>query len=324
MLFAQRLKVLVLTAALLVPALPARAAEPDKYLPDDAEVVLSVNVRQILDAPLLQKAAAGALKSALAGNPDVQKVLEALGFDPLKDVNSVTAALTGVSADAKGLIIVHGKMNKAKFEAQAEKYAREKADAIKVHAAGGNKIFEFKNPNEESKEPVFASLLSDSTLVLSPSKEPVLDALAKAAGKKQGTVKKDLADLIAKADAKQSMWFVVPGSTLAKADVANADERAKKTLGKIQSLIGGAHIDKDIKLDLAIGTKDAAAAKELVDEIKEGLEQAKQLLMLFAGQEPKLQPVVDMVNNLKTTAEGSTVTIKGEMSGKSLEKVIDQ
>ena len=44
-----------LALAVLSVCLGARAAEPDKLLPADSQAVLVVNVRQLLDSPLIKQ-----------------------------------------------------------------------------------------------------------------------------------------------------------------------------------------------------------------------------------------------------------------------------
>ena len=79
-----------LAVALL--ALPARAADAEKYLPEDARAVISFNVRQFLDSPLIKKAN---LEKALASDEEAQKVLKDIGLDPLKDVDRLVIAGAG-------------------------------------------------------------------------------------------------------------------------------------------------------------------------------------------------------------------------------------
>jgi hypothetical protein len=70
---------LLLGAALVVAVVAAkapnaRAAEPDKLLPAEADTVLSVNIKQILDTDLIKKYALEQMKQALDGQ-DAKKLL---------------------------------------------------------------------------------------------------------------------------------------------------------------------------------------------------------------------------------------------------------
>src|SRR3954451_24891881 len=98
----------------------ARAAEPDKLLPADADTILSVNVRQIIDSEIVKKYAIEQMKQFLQGN-DAQTFLKEIGLDPLKDLDRILVAGSGKDqATIKGLIIVHGKFDAEKLYKAAE------------------------------------------------------------------------------------------------------------------------------------------------------------------------------------------------------------
>src|SRR4051794_29935319 len=111
-------------AAVLVLALagvtPARAADLDPFLPEDTESYLSVNVRQIVDSPLFQKQLLAPLKQMLVetGGDAVQGVLKDLGVDPFRHIDRVTIASPSTTETDRGLIIIHGTFDPAKFKAK--------------------------------------------------------------------------------------------------------------------------------------------------------------------------------------------------------------
>lgn len=312
-----RLPLGLLACVLAASLVPVRAAEPDKYLPADTELVVVVNVKQILEAPFVQKYALGPIKEMLKGNSEVQQTLDALGFDPLRDVTQVTAVLPGIGGTDKGLLIVRGRFDTAKFHAKAEETAKGKGEILKIHPSGTDKVYEISPPGQS--QPVFVGLVDESTLVAAPTRQYVLDAFARKTGKKETTLKKEVLALIEKADAKQSLWLALPGSTLGKSELAQ-DERTKKTLEKIDALTFGLTLADGIQAQVAITAKSIEAAGELAKEIKEGLEQAKGLITLLAGSQKELAPVVDILGAIKTSTEGNTILLKGGVSADTLEK----
>ncbi len=313
----RRLPMGLIVGAVLVLALPVRAADVDKYLPDDTEVVAVINAKQILDAPLVKKHFLEQLRTHLKGSNELMNLLESLGFDPFKDLTSMTVAMSVISADVKPVVITHGQFDKAKFETKAEELAKEKSDVVKIHKEGARKVYEIKH--EGPDKPVFVGLADPTTIVAGPEKQQVLDAFAKADGKGKGTVKKAMRDLIEKADAKQSLWFAMTANAFLKGDFSS-DDRAKKVLEQLDSIAAGLTVDKGAKLAFAIVTKSTAEAKKLAQEFKEGLDQVKGLLTLFADQDKKLAPLVDVVDNLQISTEGSTIILKSEVSEEIIEK----
>src|SRR5262249_37116329 len=99
------------------------AGEIDPYLPNDTEAVVTINVRQILDAPLVKREALDALQKAMAERGGPLKHLKDLDLDPRRDIDSIVLATAGGDPD-RSLLIVHGRFEVAKFEAKAEELAK--------------------------------------------------------------------------------------------------------------------------------------------------------------------------------------------------------
>src|SRR5262245_27654260 len=81
--------------ALAVSAATLPAADVDKYLPADTEMVLTINIRQILDSALVKKEALGMLTDLIQGSEEAKTTLTKLGLDPLKDIDRLTVAGPG-------------------------------------------------------------------------------------------------------------------------------------------------------------------------------------------------------------------------------------
>lgn len=307
----------LLACAVLALALPIHAAEVDKYLPDDTEVVLVVNAKQLLDSHLVTKHLLEHIRAAIKSNDEATKILESLGFDPLKDLTSVTVAMSLLGSDAKGLIIMHGRFDKAKFETKAEDVAKEKGEVLKIHKDGSQKVYEVKV--EGGEKPAFVGIVDQTTIVAGPEKQYISGAFAKAGDAKKPAVKRELQELIQKADAKQSVWFAATANAFLKGDLS-ADENAKKNLEKMHNLTGGITVDEGIKAALVIAAKSPDNAKELSDHIKVGLDQAKGLLALLADQNKEIAPLVDTVGSLRVNTEGNNIVLKTEVSEQVIEK----
>ena len=126
--------------ALSFLAVSGRAAETDKFVPNNADVIVVVNVRQITESKLF-KTYEGQLKDFIKTNADAKKALEDLGIDPFKDVYTVVIAGPGGKQD-EGLVIVEGRFNRAKFEAKAEAAAKDPKEGLKIIKEGNYKLYE--------------------------------------------------------------------------------------------------------------------------------------------------------------------------------------
>ena len=227
------------TMLALLFANPLHAAEVDKFLPGDTEVVVTVNVRQILDSPLVKKDALGKLKDDIKGNANLKTALESMGLDPLKDIDHLVLAIPGGKGDVKALILVHGRFDKAKIETAAQQAAKDHADKLKIHKdvadAAGTKhaVYEIKVP--DASQTLFAALVDKGPLVLATGtdgKANLLEALAKSApGKKAELKSKELQALLEKTDTKQSITVTALGSAVTK---MIDDPQAKPLLEKLE------------------------------------------------------------------------------------------
>ena len=183
-----RLSRVLLGAALVVGALAAnssstRAAEPDKLLPAEADTVVSVNIKQILDTDIIKKYALEQIKQALDGQ-DAKKLLTEIGLDPLKDIDRVVvgANIKG-PADIKYLMIVHGNFDPEKLYKAAEEQSKVDADRFAMVKDGDTVIFKYTPENGEN--PVYGTVVNDKTVIAASDKKMIANALKAAeAGKK--------------------------------------------------------------------------------------------------------------------------------------------
>jgi hypothetical protein len=296
---------LALALAVLCQATPARAAVPTKYLPDDSEIVFTVNVRGFLDAPLVKKNLLDMAKEFLK-NQKFQKELAAVGFDPLKDLDGMTYAVPDAADPHKGLTIITGKFDTEKIQQKAAEFAKKNDKVLKISKTGNYQLWELTPPNEDKT--IYIVLVDKTTLLASTGKEQVTDALAKADGKKKTELKKKtLANLLKKTDKKQTFCFFALGTALAKIEIPNVGEQAKAVLDEIKSLSGAVTVGADIKVRINVGTKTAAKAKQLSKKVNQGLLVAQTFLALQSDE--RLAPVADLLKTVKARAKESTVTV---------------
>jgi hypothetical protein len=305
--------------ALVTPilAIPAQAAEVNKYLPSDADCILVLNVKQLVNSALVQKHAAAELKTMMSGNSAVTKHLNALGFDPLKDLTSVTFALS-LGKDPKLFAVAEGSFDVAKFEQQGAEVAKDKAGTLKVHKEGTRTLYEVKVEQLSPDKPLFVTFIDNATIAAASDRHYLIDTLNKAKGSK---LKKDLQELIEKADGQQSIWFALPASSLLNSDAANVPD-AKKIIERMANVTGGLAIHKDVKLQVDIVAKDADAAKEIAEKVKEGLDQAKGMAAILASNQKELAPATEVMDALKVETAGNTVSIKAHASEDAIEKAL--
>jgi hypothetical protein len=307
--------VLALTAGLAAGS-PARAADVDKALPNDTTSILSFNLKQLLDSPLVKQHALAAMKQAIASDAGAEQAFKALGVNPFTDFDRLTIAITGTGTDAKPLILVKGNFDPKKLDAAAQEEAKKPKAKIKVVTEGQTTMYEMESPNPQLGSALYAAVADKSTLVMGTTKAGVKNAV----DGKGGKLKKEVADLLEKADAKQTMFMLAIPSADDLAVVP--DPNLKKTLEKVEAITGNVMVEKDVQISLNVNTKDEAAAKEIAGLLKLVIEQGKQFAPVIAAQSPELKPLAELVNSLKAGTAAKTVTLSASLTAEYLEKTL--
>ncbi len=81
-------------------------------------------------------------------------------------------------------------------------------------------------------------------------------------------------------------------------------------------------MEKDVELELTVGTPDKDDAKKLRDLIVQGLDVVKVQAKIAVGQQPELQPLADLVASLTAMQKEKIVVIGGKLNGDALEKLL--
>jgi len=333
----RRASILLATVVLLSASLTTRAADFEKYLPDDTSEVFVVNVKQAIASPLFtknyQKLADDMLKQDV-----VQKLLKDSGFDPFKDVDRATISMgrgsykMKVISDGKGrasngpfpFVIVEGRFDAAKLQARAKQFATDMPTRFKQHQVGDTAVWEFV---EDSLNSHYFALLGKNMLVYGSLKDQVTDALERAAGKKKAMPKtKDLSALIAKMDAKQAVSWVMTGETSlglsVKATFGRPGAGAVREITafhplseqSIENIAGGMTVGDDIQVRAVVAFKDADKAKETAKLIEGGIgEGIKEL----AGAK-EAAPLLDSLKTVKVATQDKTATVQGQATAAAI------
>lgn len=323
-----RVSALLTVALLAVGAVPLCAADL-KYLPDDTEIVITVNFRQILTSELVkaQKEAIAQARAMLEQQvpAEAQKWLKKAGFDLFKDLDSVTIALPAKKDAKEVLIVVDGSFQADKFYGTAEEAAKQYAGVLKVTKAGEQKLVEVTPP--EKGDGMFVALAGDKVLVAGSTKAGLTTALARGAGNEKPKLKKEILTLLETTSPKQSISAVASGKALAKllesAKLPDGQAQAiAPALQAIDGLSAAITITKDLQFQIGIGTKDAETANNLAKGANFGILLIKGVVAQKAQEDQKLMPLVDIVNTLRVTTMSSSVLFRGEATLDNIDKLI--
>jgi hypothetical protein len=304
------------TVAAALFAAPARAADLDKYLPDGTIFVLSLNVKNLLDSPLLR----GDEKAFKTAMGEAAKALEEFGVDPAKDLSRLVIA-AGENAPNNALVLIEGTFNTAKLQTQLANLAKEKKGNIEPAEGAPAGVYQVKLPPQARRNPgmpdrFLFTVLDRNFLAIAPSQVAVEDVIAKKKGDKKAEIKQEMLTEIGKINPKETASVVIipPQQLLAGGPAAG-----------MTKITGGVTVGQGVKTDLLLSTKDADAANDLAKAINDGLTQVKQLIPIFAGNQPgvgqkEIGMITELIDSFKATAQPKGVSIKSEISKEFIDK----
>ncbi len=312
------LSFLILTSALTGSAGRSGAAEVEKYLPDNTEAVLVVQVRQILEAPVFQKSFRRLLNTVLQDNPDTQPLAGFLDAGGLKDLARVTVAFPPGVPERKGVVIVRGRFDLAKLKPLADALARNTPVTLKIRPADKVPLYEILIDDPPAVH-VFAACPEAGVLVVSPSRDAVLDAIAKGAGRKVTRLDKDFQALLNQVDTKQSLWLAGRVPEQVKKNLANRPQ-LKPFAGKMLAFQGGIRLDEGVTAGFSLQMADEQAATDL----RQMLDLAKGLANLYISNTPALKnaapTITEILESARLTRQKAQVRLEVTVSEELIEK----
>lgn len=324
--FLPRLAV-VLTVVLAVPV-AAGAADIDPLVPADTESCILIQVRQLLDSPLVKKHLLGPARKRLEERTEVTDVLADLGFDPFRDLHRLVFAAPHSGDHDRGLIIARGKFDRERFRKKGEEAARDHEEALKLHQVplGGGAshvVYEVVLPHQDSS--LFVALVDDTTLLASPGKDYVVDAL-KAARLKRPAVLKNRAfqSTVEKLDPK----LMVAGAGVGKAVCSHPGcalpEAVQRALANVEALGGGLSVGDEVKVELLVTTKTEESARRVREAVDRWTKLGLVGLSLVGEERKELSLALEVLKTIKATNRGAVVTVSGRLTADVLQDFLEK
>jgi hypothetical protein len=242
---------------LLAAALCALAADPAllKLAMPDASVLVGIRLDQIKSSPLGQLA----FSQVNVADAEFKKIVQMVGFDPLRDLHEVLIAVPSAPGKQRALVAVRGVFDPARLPTLA------KLGGAQLTSYQGIEIATAKQEQQEFS----VAALDPATLILGDP-ESVRGAIARRATGSRLSPK-----LLAKTDALSKaydIWGVtiIPPGALAKG-VPNPQLQGmlkSDALQSIQEASGGIRFGKDIRMALEVVTRTEKDAASLGDVFK--------------------------------------------------------
>jgi hypothetical protein len=308
---------------------PARTAEPDKYLPDDANLAMTLNLRDLLEAPLVKDNAPDVvarhgldafdlLCEKMPGFKELygdHRALFRKGFEDRdstrellslagKHVTSYGAAGSTEGGEDHILILIRGDFDADDVKSYLQLSSRLFGFPLKTGALGDRDLFELSLPG--LPDPMYGLVPEKGVMILTPLKDYAVEAADKADGKKKPALNKAFRTALEKTDVKQTAWICAVGPA--------GDP--------VKSLSGGVSVGKDVQFVLTTETDGVGTARLLAGGMNAAAQEFKDGLKNLARDYKFMAPLADAVKPLSARAAGSTVTMRLTISEATLNKML--
>jgi hypothetical protein len=314
---------------------PVRAVDIDKLVLDDANFVLSFDVKQILHTPAFTKEYQKQLEQLLEQEA-VKTALKDTSFNPLTDIDEVRIVLGTSSLPPEGeleksdgsgsgpLILIQGRFDVAKLQNKLDQLAKDMPEMVKIHGIGKANVAQVMLPGN----PYFGVVLDKNTVVFSPKRDQIEDVLEKASGDRKTEWKNaELPQLLKTRTAKHCIHVAATGDA-----VFGGSGEAKTVNGKTtftykhhrltdsggDRLTGGITLGEKLEGKVSIVAKDEDSAKKLATTLEQGLAQAKGEGERAVAQFKDLAPVFEALKTVQVSTEGTKVELNGHGSPEAL------
>ncbi|HTU20156.1 MAG TPA: hypothetical protein VMG10_18980 [Gemmataceae bacterium] len=301
--------------SLLVPVVvgPASGApQPDRLTPNDAEVVVQVNVRQLLQKPIVKKHALDPIKALLKHNAELQQLLTAAGLDPLRDIDTLCLCTSGnPMAGGKLLAVVRGDFDEEKSRKAAEEYAKKHPGRLKSVKDGELPMWEITDDNKS----FYAAFAGTKTLVMTTTKKDTAAVVGRA-GQTPQRPNKGLQAALDHLKGSESIWMAMVATDEIK-QLLKGDDTAKDFAAALQSVTGALELSDDAQLSLVVHTNSPKAA----EQIKGKLDELMPLLTFIgAGKDKSGRVVKQVIDSIKLKTEKNDVSIRLQVTDAQIDK----
>ena len=302
-------------------------AQPTKLLPNDTEMIVTVNLQQILSSEVVKanKAIFEFAKGMAAEKlteKGADKFFKKAGFDPFKDLTSITVAIPGGRDPGEGLIVLEGNFDADKIEAAVT----DAGEKVKVTTIASVKAFEVTAKDDKT---VYVGILDAKTMIACVSKADFTEAVGRFKGTKTANFKADtLKSLLPTVNSKQSLSIVATSNLLVRLAENNPNaesvqaKMAIEGLKKIEGFSAGITMQKDIDFKVGVNTKDKETASKFAAFSDKFIQDARGKVAKLADQNEKLAPAVAVLQTIRVSAQGSNLVVTGQVTFETLEKLL--
>lgn len=313
------LSALLLSLASVPPAPASDPYDVERFVPSDSDMIAVANVRQVVGAPLFKKHALERVRHWLKTDPRAQ-LMALVGMDPTRDVRRlVLAGPASFAIRERWLLVIEGRFELSKIDTGANLTARLSPDTLKIAKDEGLAIYELRN--KKRPEPIFAVLIDEKTLIVSPIKNWIHDAVLKALGRKKTQLDKELHALVGKRDPAKSLWFGGIPYDLVKNQLVGYP-RLEAIFSSVRWFTGVVELNDQAQADIEVSTTNTRSAVQL----RRYFEGAKAVAVLAIASNERLRQdaplLTGIIRTFDISQENGTVKLEAALTSEQIDQWI--
>lgn len=312
---------------LLLLAAPARGADLFRYLPDDSEVVLCLDVDKFLDTPLVRRHAPAvaeqyllplakaltadteasrdflqrnqeAIKQAMKDPAVVRKQLQAFR----QQLSRIVLAGKVEGQDDEFLILFECALDAGSFAEMVEGTKAFTGREVKSTKVSGRDLYEIPMPGLEG--PLYFTLLEKGVVVVTAKKAYAEEAMARAAGKRKQALNRDLQALLEHVDPKQCAWMVL----------VEKEEGVQTT--------AGITVNEKVLVRGVVTARNAEDARKQAQVVEDQLKEVIAVVDAVATLNKGIQQLADRLRTVKPVVKDNQVIVEFTVEDKLIGEVL--
>lgn len=272
------------------------------YVPEDSQVVLAVNVRQLRETPAGRQQLAPAVQQLIRRGGGRLHWLDLLGINPIEDIDNLLISFAP-AAGGEPLWLIHGRFDRSRMTIAP--------DALQETTLDNIRVWEYTDRRE--KRTTIVAPVGDM-LVVSESRIRVQAALKQAIDPRSVTVHDTtLRELLTKVDRRQTVWLAATlkklGPVLSEIDDYWLKLLLRPVLGRAESVYGAIQCAEDIQAELHF----RSATEEEAIQLEKSLENFRELAgegASFLVRRKEWQPLLRLLGTSEISRDGTMILLR--------------
>jgi hypothetical protein len=333
---------------LLAAATAGTAAEIEAGLPKKTTAVVTVNLKQLLHAPLVKHHALACLRQVCEDKEEVRVILDVLSLNPLRDLDRLTMASVGKGDKAECVCIVRGRFDTARIQSAAKQLVKEYGDRFEMHKGDGLKYLSLVETgghgsvtfgaganakkgavlNVETKGCLLdafgkycLALADKNTLVVASSKNLLIETCKHLGDKTSANLNKPMRRLLAEMDSKQTIAFAIC-PTPPTFETASTEDGKDEKKAPLRELTGGIVVADDFQLRCSVKTDSVEEARIVMKGFEEVRLRSDGLMTLLAGSSKEYAFLKDVPRSFLAVRKGRILLVEGRLPAETLNKIL--